>query len=65
MEYYYNVKGIGKTREECKQSYEQALTNANLPEDIRVRALYRFDLINIDDGLWEMRPNSPRFIYDV
>ena len=65
MVIYNNVKGICATREECKESYKQALIDANVIEYIRVKALYRFNLNKNDDGLWEMRPSSSAFIYDV
>tara|TARA_R100001082_G_C4332702_1_gene146438 strand:- start:392 stop:589 length:198 start_codon:yes stop_codon:yes gene_type:complete len=65
MQFYHNVKGLGATREECKQSYTQALIDAGVPYELRANASYRFNLHKNDDGLWEMRPSSSAFRYDV
>ena len=65
MVFYENVKGIGATKEECRESYAQALIDAEVPQDIRDKASFRFSMTKNSDGLYEMIPSAACFINGI
>tara|TARA_R110001606_G_scaffold353219_1_gene503714 strand:- start:167 stop:364 length:198 start_codon:yes stop_codon:yes gene_type:complete len=64
MTYYYDVKGVGKTIEECKASYAQALEDADLDVVLYRKALLRNSIIQLSDGTWEQKPSQSCFLYN-
>tara|TARA_R100000995_G_C3390543_1_gene80248 strand:- start:223 stop:420 length:198 start_codon:yes stop_codon:yes gene_type:complete len=64
MQLYSNVKGVGKTMEECRASYNQALEDAGIDPVIHRKALKNYSIRKKEDGTWEQKPSQACFVYD-